>query len=240
MEKKFSMDEVNNFLANFKKKKGRRTAEQKKESEMKTEIKNNDKPEDIFGETTKTCSIFDNTNNQDIINEQNNTSNKTNEKNLIEENKNSKNIESVLNKEPIPKSTENALDKKNIIGQNFDNGIVLNNPLLNEQKTKEDDIFEDKKEVDINSDNNNDIFGNQNIQNNIFESHDNDAQDIFGSSVKNDNVDDIFYQSKLNRLFLNLLFFLNLLLFYHFYLKDQCHYLYTIFEIVILFLKRKR
>ena len=195
MEKKFSMDEVNNFLANFKKKKGRRAAEQKKESEMKKEVKNNDKPEDIFGETAKTSSIFDNanTNNQDIFNEQINTNNKNNENNFIEENKNNKTIESILNKVPIPKTKENVL-----IGDNFDNGIVLNNPLLNEQKSKEDDIFEDKNEVDINSDNNNDIFGNQNLQNNIFESNDNDVKDIFGSSGKNDNVDNVFYQPKTN------------------------------------------
>ena len=289
MEKKFSMDEVNNFLANFKKKRGRKTAEPKKENEVKIEKNNNDKPDDIFGEN-KTSSIFDNNNNNDntktndkifdekinndkttenIFNKENNNkqekifnninsnSNTTEElfsennknenkntQNIFEDkinnnmfenqnndnfnndifdnnnkdnsfdeqnNNNNENIESIFNqdignnnknintfenKEIIMENNNMSLNKKY---NNFNNGIVLNNPLLNEHEKKEEDIFEENNtNINLDNNNNNDIFGNSNNSNNIFDSNDNNPQNIFGPSWNNDknNNNDILFQPK--------------------------------------------
>ena len=281
MEKKFSMDEVNNFLANFKKKRGKKTVEKPKiENEIKNENKiESNKPDDIFGGGATTTSIFDNDNdnnknnienifdkkddkqndnldifdkkddeqnkNLDILdkkedennnfekferNEENNNPDifgKTEEKNNVDifwkneeennddifgKNEEEKKRLDVFDKNEI-KEDDNRFNHLNEKFNDFNSGMVLNNPLLNEDE-KKDDIFEDKNNTnDIFNDNNNifnnqnnqtnysesknnNIFENQNNQNNIFESNnnDNDPQNIFGSDENNDNNNNIFSQ----------------------------------------------
>ena len=145
----------------------------------------------------------DNTNNDNNIASNifdNNTSNShqdTQVENLFNknENDNEKPEETIINnkvnmieqkpiKKEIPKIDNDNINNINLNQKynNFDNGIVLNNPLLNEQN-KAEDIFQEEN-------NNNNIFNENktNNKNDIFETEDNDdAEKIFGSGGNNDN-----------------------------------------------------
>ena len=188
------MDEVNNFLANLKKKRGKKTT-------TKTTIqeKTNQKKEDNIKNVD---SIFE-TDNKDNDNNiaskifNNNTNNEhqdTQVENLFK-NENEKTEEKIINnksnmieqnsiKKEIPK--KNSDNNNNIdLNQkynNFDNGIVLNNPLLNEQD-KVEDIFQEENNIGNNKFN----VNNTNNKNDIFEIEENDdAEKIFGSGDNND------------------------------------------------------
>ena len=176
------MDEVNNFLANFKKKRGRKAAENpKKENETKNENKieanNNEKLDDIFGGNKTTSSLFDNDNNK------NKTENIFDEKN---NNKEKKDLDDFEEKQIKEINNKNLQIKEKYDASN--SVVLLNNPLLNEQDKKEE-IFEEKKTnafIDSNNifeSNNNDnkIFDNQN---DVFESSNHKENNIFDNTNK--------------------------------------------------------
>ena len=196
MEKKFSMDEVNNFLANLKKKRGKKTNTTSKTTVQEKPIQkkedNNKNVDNIFE--------IDNTNNENNIaskifdNNTNNSHQDTQVENLFK-NENEKKEETIIDNKPnmieqkpikkeIPKQTNDNINNINLNEKynNFDNGIVLNNPLLNEED-KAEDIFEGENNI------NNNINDNKiNNKNDIFESEENDdAEKIFGSGGNNDN-----------------------------------------------------
>ena len=239
MEKKFSMDEVNNFLANFKKKRGKKTIEKPKiEKEIKNENKmESNKPEDIFGGGATTSSIFDNDNNKNNIGSIFETDKKDDEQNknldLLEKNeenknfdkfdKNEKKFENFEKKEEKENnnfengkneednnnhidssfSDKNKKDNNNINHINekfndFNTGMVLNNPLLNENE-KKDDTFEKKNNTNDVYNNDNKIFNNQNNPIAFEAENNNNAQKIFGIDENNDNSNNIFSQPSMSR-----------------------------------------
>ena len=192
------MDEVNNFLANFKKKRGKKGAtttneakivatpkekpiEEKKKDDDKFKEDNN-KQNTFFNKENNPSEIFDNNDEKDNNVESIFDNNKKEEEN---------NIEQIFGKKDN-KGENNIINQNNDVQKiysNFDNGIVLNNPLLNEQEHKNKENFEEKENsnnfTETNFSNNN-IFGTENDNND-------EAKNIFDSTNDN-NVDNIFSQ----------------------------------------------
>ena len=195
MEKKFSMDEVNNFLANLKKKRGKKTTTMSKTTVQEKPIQkkedNNKNVDSIFetdninNDNNITSKIFDNNinNNHQETQVENlfKNENEKKEERIIDNNPNM--IEKPIKKE-IPNQTNENINNIDLNEKynNFDNGIVLNNPLLNEQD-KAEDIFQEENNINSNFNDN-----KTNNKNEIFEAEENDdAEKIFGAGGNNDN-----------------------------------------------------
>ena len=189
MEKKFSMDEVNNFLSKFKKKREKKITTTLNEANVPTaskenpteQIKKNDdspntdnnKPNKIFEKEQSPSEIFGNNEEKDKNVESIFDSDKINKENKIEQ--------MFEAKDNIKKENNKLIknDEAHKMYNNFDNGIVLNNPLLNEQENKTNNILEEKEEVNNFNEN---TFPN-NTDNRFDAEEDNDeAKIIFGSN----------------------------------------------------------
>ena len=218
MENQFSLDEVNNFIAKLKKKRGPKTSTSQNEQPKKSVIQEKTNTVDnLFNVETnvkdnseklkedESTSVFSNNTNKDenknnLNNFENTFNSKTNLDNVFDNNKKeddfndflSKNTENIFEPKNIQKK-ENKLENKienkleNKIENDFtknknnDTGMVLNNPLVDEQNNDNNNIFGQE----TNNEDVNDIFNNNYNDNNL-------NQDYSNNNQKEEQIEDIF------------------------------------------------
>ena len=227
MEKKISIDEINSFLANFKKKRGKKTTttatnsnkeippQQKQIDNTKHEEKTNNIKlnNDVFGNDKNdkiSNDIFGGDNNDNLNNdifgtdqkdkiddtmpwdkkdsENNQTEDIFNDKNIKNDTvvNNNVNINTFEQKEkeiPIEFEENNNLKTDNNKYNDFNSGMVLNNPLLNEQNETNNNL-------------NNENYQDNNNLDEIFDMTHKEDKNVFDTNDNNDNVEDIFSQNK--------------------------------------------
>ena len=176
MEKKFSIDEVNNFLKKFKEKRGKKSTAPTTTNIPKTQIfsskvnkeednifsnnNNNSTPDNIFG-TQKSENIFDD--NNMFLNKKNKENNLNNEEEIFQ------------------KSNENS-NNNNFLKKNENINVI------NSKKESDFDLFKTKND---NNSEDFDLFNNNGKNSeNIFGNNENEKKDL--DLFQNDNKDDIF------------------------------------------------
>ena len=229
MEKQFSLDEVNNFIAKLKKKRGPKTSTSQNEQSKKpvsqeksdtvdnlfnveTNLKNNQNQfkedesttifsnnvkkvenknnlnnlESTFNTKTNIDNAFDDDKKEDDFNdflsknteyviEQKNDQKKENKLENNHENKNeNKNVNE--NKIQNQNQDQNIFEKNLNENTNNNTGMVLNNPLVDDQNNDDNNIFQQETNEDVN-----DIFNN-NFKNNNFDQKEEKAEDIFNGN----------------------------------------------------------
>ena len=218
MEKKFSLNEVDNFLKKFKEKRGKKATNISNNTSAKTQIISTTKPknEDIFGnnnkdnENNKPDSIFgnnnkDNDNNKpDSIFGNNNKDNENNKPNSIFGNNNKDNYNNKPdiifgnnNKDNDNNKPDSIFGNNNKDNENNKPDIIFGNNNKDNDSNKHDSIFGNNNK---DNDNNNpfSIFGNYNKDNDnnkpdsIFGKKQSD--DLFGKNnqINDDKIDNIF------------------------------------------------
>ena len=209
MEKKFSLNEVDNFLKKFKEKRGKKATNISNNTSTKTQIISTTKPknEDIFGnnnkdnENNKPNSIFgnnnkDNYNNKpDIIFGNNNKDNDSNKLDSIFGNNNKDND----NNNPFSIFGNNNKDNDNnkpdsIFGKKQSDDLFGKNNQINDDKI--DNIFNNETKEDMFKkpiEKSNKQFSEKNQNLNLIDSKNEDVFDLFNNNKEKNSEDfDLF------------------------------------------------
>ena len=193
MEKKFSLNEVDNFLKKFKEKRGKKATNISNNTSAKTQIISTTKPknEDIFGNNNK-----DNENNKpDSIFGNNNKDNENNKPNSIFGNNNKDNYK---NKPDIIFGNNNKDNDNNkpdsIFGKKQSDDLFGKNNQINDDKI--DNIFNNETKEDMFKkpiEKSNKQFSEKNQNLNLIDSKNEDVFDLFNNNKEKNSEDfDLF------------------------------------------------